>query len=137
MTSTEASTRLHSSRMHTTHSLTISPSISPISPTAQMGCLGPGGALSRGGAWSREGGIPACTEADPPWTEFSTHTSENITLSQSSFAGGNKLSTSIVARDMEMSPCNRNWVTKLSLTCNIVPRQIHFSGSSRMCKARP
>ena len=26
--------------------------------------------------------------ADPPWTEFLTHASENITLPQTSFAGG-------------------------------------------------
>ena len=31
------------------------------------------------GAWSLGGGIPACTEADPP--------TENITLPQTSFAG--------------------------------------------------
>ena len=46
----------------------------------------------------------------------------------------NKLSTSTVARDMEMSLCNPNWVTKLSLICNTVPLQIHFSGSSGKCK---
>ena len=35
-------------------------------------------------------GISACTEADPTlWTEFLTHASENITLAQTSFAGGN------------------------------------------------
>ena len=44
-------------------------------------CLVPGGLV-----W---GGIPACTGADPPpWTEFLTHASENITLPQTSFAGG-------------------------------------------------
>ena len=44
------------------------------------GVPGPGG----GGC-----GIPACTEADPPWREFFTHAAENITLPQTSFAGGN------------------------------------------------
>ena len=50
--------------------------------TAQGVCLLPGG------------GIPACTEADPPpplWTEFLTHATENMTLPQTSFAGGKKL----------------------------------------------
>ena len=54
--------------------------------TAQGGCLLPGGACS-GGC-----GIPVCIEADPsppPWTEFLTHATENITLLQTSFVGGN------------------------------------------------
>ena len=61
------------------------------------GCLVPSGAWSHqvpgpGGACSRRGrGIPACTEADPLWTEFLTHASENITLPQTSFASGNKI----------------------------------------------
>ena len=47
------------------------------------------GCLVQGVAWSWGGGIPACTEADsPPWTEFLTHATENITLPQTSFAGG-------------------------------------------------
>ena len=33
-------------------------------------------------------GIPACTETDPPRTDFLTHVTENITLPQTSFAGG-------------------------------------------------
>ena len=79
--------------MHTARLLTVSPSVH---------CAG-GGRVSapEGGAWSRGGllpggvsasiwggGIPACTEADPPWTEFLTHTTENITLLQTSFVGG-------------------------------------------------
>ena len=58
------------------------------------GCLL--GGSGPGGAWSGEGGIPACTEADPPppppWIEFVTHATENITLPQTSFAGGNYVS---------------------------------------------
>ena len=50
------------------------------------GCLLPGGVSTS--IWGGGGGIPACTEADPPWTEFLTHTTENITLPQTSFAGG-------------------------------------------------
>ena len=80
-------TRLHSSRMRTARSLTVSPSM-----LCWGGVAGPGGCLVRGVAWSGGGGIPACTEADPPppplWTEFLTHASENIILPQSSFAGG-------------------------------------------------
>ena len=60
------------------------------------GCLVPGVGVSgpRGGEvpGPRGSGIPACTEADPPWTEFLTHTSENITLPQISFAGSNNRS---------------------------------------------
>ena len=45
---------------------------------------GPGGVCLVPG-----GGIPPCTEADPSLgTEFLTHASENITLPQTSFAGG-------------------------------------------------
>ena len=31
----------------------------------------------------------ALRQTPPPWTEFLTHASENITLPQTSFAGGN------------------------------------------------
>ena len=47
----------------------------------QGGVPGPGGCTwSQGGTWS---GTPS-----PLWTEFLTHASENITLPQTSFAGG-------------------------------------------------
>ena len=80
-------TRLHSSRMRTAHSLTISPS---------MLCLGGGGVWSLGrgsyalgGAWSRGWWYPSMHWGRPPlWTEFLSHASENITLPQTSFAGG-------------------------------------------------
>ena len=47
-------------------------------------CLVPGGvpAWSQGGTWSG-------TPPSPPWTEFLSYPSENITLPQTSFAGGN------------------------------------------------
>ena len=75
-------TRLHSSRMRTARSLTVSPS---------MLCLG---AWSRG-VWfwgeSGPGGVVSQhalrQNPPPPWTEFLTHASENITLHQTSFAG--------------------------------------------------
>ena len=69
------------------------------------GCMhGPGGCMVPGaGAWSRGvhgprgvcmvrrgGGIPACTEAEPPPCERMTNRCKNITLPQTSFAGGNK-----------------------------------------------
>ena len=47
------------------------------------GCTWSGGVCSRGCAWSG-------TPPPPLWTEFLTHASENITLPQTSFAGGNK-----------------------------------------------
>ena len=77
-------TILHSSRMRTTRSLTVSPS---------MLCSRGGGAWSWGGAWSQGvpgtggclvlggGGIPACTEADPPVNRI-TDACKNITLPQ-------------------------------------------------------
>ena len=74
-----STTRLHSSRMHTTRSLTVSPS---------MHCS-QGGVCSWGGAWSGGSvprglcswgnGIPACTEADPP-VDRMTDTCKNITF---------------------------------------------------------
>ena len=82
-------TILHSSRMRTTRSLTVSPSM----------LCSRGGCLVRGGAWSwgvpgprgclvlggpgpgGGGGIPACTEADPPVNRI-TDACKNITLSQ-------------------------------------------------------
>ena len=77
-------TRLHSSRMLTARALTVSPS---------MLCTGGWGAWSwrvpgLGGAWSGTG-IPACNEADPPVNRM-TDRCKNITLPQTSFAGGNK-----------------------------------------------
>ena len=53
-------TRLHSSKMHTTHLLTVSPSMH-----CTGGCL-LWGVSAVGGAWSGGWAIPACTEADPP-----------------------------------------------------------------------
>ena len=51
----------------------------------------PGGVSTRHppGAGTPPGaGIPHPAGPDPPWTEFLTHACENITLSQTSFAGG-------------------------------------------------
>ena len=109
-------TRLHSSRMRTARSLTVYPSM--LCSGGWGGLFRGGGAWSRGvpspgGAWFGEGGAwswgggawsGAClvrgvvsqhalrqTPPPPPWTEFLTHASENITLPQTSFAGGNKV----------------------------------------------
>ena len=61
---------MHSSRMYTARSLTVSPSMlcSGGGVPGLGGCLVQGmPAWSRGvPAWSGGGGIPACTEADPP-----------------------------------------------------------------------
>ena len=59
-------TRMHSSRMRTGHSLTVCRSL-----------------LLGGGVCSGGGGIPACTEADPPVNRM-TDTSKNITLATTS-----------------------------------------------------
>ena len=78
---------MHSSRMRTAHALTVSPSMlcakggvpAPRGSVCSWGVsapgwgLLPGGACSQGGVCSWGGGIPACTEADPPlWTESQT-----------------------------------------------------------------
>ena len=99
-------TILHSSRMHTARALTISRGGVPVWSRGvylpgpggwyvpgPRGCTclvwgvyvpGPGGVP----AWSPGGGaVPG--QVLPPWTEFLTHASENITLPQTSFAGGN------------------------------------------------
>ena len=70
-------------------------------------CLAPGGVP----AWSGRrvtclvpGGVPG--QALPPlWTEFLTHASENITLPQTSFAGGNNF------RNLTILPrkCINHW----------------------------
>ena len=83
--------------MRTARSLTVSPSV--IS-WGGVGCLFPGGS-GLGGAPGGSGPGGGCfiqhiLRADPPtplWTEFLTHASENITLPQTSFAGGNKMSS--------------------------------------------
>ena len=79
-------TRLHSSRMRTTRLLPVSPSMHCAGRVCSWGCLLPGGVLS-GGVCSR-GCIPACNGADPPVNRMIDRC-KNITLSQTSFAGGN------------------------------------------------
>ena len=92
---------LHSSRMHTARLLTVSPSMHctggvcvargvPCRGVSLPGGLLAGGCLARGSpcpggsaCWGvcLLGGIPACTEADPPVNRI-THTCKNITLPQ-------------------------------------------------------
>ena len=90
------STRMHSSRMHTARTLTISGGC-----TCPRGCACPGGVPAQGGTcpggctcpggYLPKAGVPArgVPSGLPPWTEFLTHASENITLPQTSFVGGN------------------------------------------------
>ena len=53
------------------------------------------GVPSRGGvpAWGvyLPGGVLAQVLPPPPWTEFLTHATENITLPKTSFTGGNNV----------------------------------------------
>ena len=81
------------------------------------GCLVRWGALSvRRGAWSLgEGGclVPGgvvskhALRQTPPWTEFLTHATENITLPQTSFAGGKN-----------KQPNNLTFITIFEKKCN-------------------
>ena len=79
--------------MHTARSLTVSPSML----CSGGGCLVRGGVPGPGGVWSWGVGMPGPGRGVlsqhelrqiPLWTEFLTHASENITLLQTSFAGG-------------------------------------------------
>ena len=54
-------------------------------------CAWSGGVCMGWGCMVLGGGIPACTEADPPVNRM-TNRCKNITLPQTSFAGGNKMS---------------------------------------------
>ena len=85
---------MHSSRMRTGRSLTICRSLLPRGACFPGGCLLLGGVCSQGGyllprgsasqgGLLPAGGIPACTEADPPINRI-TDTSKNITLATTS-----------------------------------------------------
>ena len=117
--------RMHSSRMHTAHSsshgggLASSPSTSPLGVGLDqiplnfpLGC-GPGPDSPQLPpwlwAWTRSPstsplvvGLETPPDQTPPgtrhpllWTEFLTHASENITLPQTSFAGGKKAKATV------------------------------------------
>ena len=111
-------TRLHSSRMHTAQLLTVSPNMHCTGGGAcSGGCLVPGGVPGPGGLplW-REGvcswGVVSqhALRQTPPWTEFFTHTTENITLPQTSFAGGKMIITSSFLPLFSMSTsASQNW----------------------------
>ena len=57
---------------------------------------GPGGCMVPGGCMAPGGGIPACTEVDPSPVNRMTGRCKNITLPQTSFAGGKYWSESKV-----------------------------------------
>ena len=154
-------TRLHSSRMRTTHTLTISASMlysggvpGPGGCTWSQGWgvgdvpgsrgtwsqggvylvlggvpgprgvyLVPGGCTWSGGCTLSQGGVPGprgvylvpggvpgpgghLPRYSPLWTEFLTHAYENITLPQTSFAGGNKVSNSKIDKTL---PACSSW----------------------------
>ena len=120
-------TRLHSSRMRTARALTVSPSM-----LCARGCLLRGGLLLGGSAfWGgllpgegdscSRGGIPVCTEADPPLTESQTPVK---TLPCPNFvAGGNK--------------CTHKWTMRhhcltgsLASHINVIQNKILFVSAS-------
>ena len=82
------SIRLHSSRMHIARLLTVYPCMH-----CAGGMPGPGGCLLSEGGYLLRGVVSQHAlrqTPPPPWTEFLTHATENITFPQTSFAGGNK-----------------------------------------------
>ena len=110
------STRLHSSRMRTARALTVSPSmLCTVGVPCSRGVPGPGGCLVQGVAWSMEGclvwgvpglggfwsggvwfrGVPGLGVVSQhalrqtPLVNRMTDRCKNITLPQTSFAGGN------------------------------------------------
>ena len=117
---------MHSSRMRTARSLTVYPSMlcsrggawSPegclvlgVCAWSWGGCLlwgvpGPGGVAWSWGAPGPGGGGVAWSQgvvskhALRQNSEFLTHTSENVTLPQSSFAGGNNVSYACIPHDV-------------------------------------
>ena len=80
-------TRMYSSRMCTTRCCSY-----PQHALLPGGCTCTGGVPAQGGV-PAGGGVSAqgytCPGTSPPWTEFLTHATGNITLPQTSFAGGN------------------------------------------------
>ena len=74
-------------------------------------CLpGPGG----GCTCLVPGGVPGQALRPPPlWTEFLTHASENITLPQTSFAGGNN---KLVPPVRLAAPSGKSWIRR----CNMI-----------------
>ena len=61
---------------------------------SKVGCVCSWGVSAPGGVCSSGGGIPACTESDPSPVNRITDACRNITLPQTSFAGGNNTSAS-------------------------------------------
>ena len=76
--------------MRTARLLPVSPSMHFGGGFAPRGVSAPGGLLLGGACLWSGGGIPACNEADPHMNRM-TDRCKNITLPQTSFAGGNKL----------------------------------------------
>ena len=80
--------------MRTGRSLTVCRSLLPGGGACfLLGCVLPRGCVLPGG------GIPACTEADPPPVNRITDTSKNITLATTSLRSVNILANSILVPD--------------------------------------
>ena len=124
MKDTTTLTRMHSSRMRTAHLLPVSPSmhcsggVPGLGVYLVPGCVpGPRGWCVPGGCTWSEGGVPpggvylvreggTCPGTPPLWTEWLTDRFKNITLPQTSFAGGNKsdYEPTVRSADSEDSP---------------------------------
>ena len=119
-------TRMHSSRMRTARSLTVSRStcqgVYLPGGTCSGECTCPGvylpGRLPAWGVCTCPGvylpwgyllvgctcpGVGICPGAPPPCTEFLTHATENITLPQTSFAGGKNWTETQMGRSTKIS----------------------------------
>ena len=75
-------------------------------------CSAQEGGLVRGGvAWSRRGVYRSMHWGRPPlWTEFLSYTSENITLPQTSFAGGKNRGNPLIPVQKESVHFEESWI---------------------------
>ena len=100
--------------------------------TCSGGCTCPGGVPAQGVYLS--GGGCTCPDTPPLWTEFLTRTTENITLPQTSFTGGNKpLYKNVVQTWLNKTYFSAKTVTKLT-SLDRSP-QLNADPSRPLCRA--
>ena len=82
--------RMHSSRMRTARLLTVFPSMHSAGGCLLLGGSGPGRVFAPGGRVCSRGVSQHALRQTPPCMDRMTDRCKNITLPQTSFAGGNK-----------------------------------------------